>query len=68
MPAGAEFTLPLEVHVPASVLAGGSGGVLDILRQARSIHVRVKGTLGVQAAGFSFRVPIDHEKEHELRL
>ncbi len=66
MPAAGEFTLPLEIDVEPGVLSTGSGSLLETLRQARRASVVMEGSLEVTAAGVRFRVPVRHEREHDL--
>ena len=68
MPSKAEFTLPIEVEIPAEELKKNLANILlGVLKQKKTL-IKLEGVLKVDLAGITLPVPFTHEEEKGLNF
>lgn len=68
MPSNANFTLPIEIDIPAKELKKNLKGIITGLFTQKKAILKMEGVLKVDIAGVTIPVSFDYEEEKGLNL
>ncbi len=68
MPANSDFSLPLEIDIPAKKVFGDVGGLIGGLLKNKTVLLKMESVVTLDILGKEVDIPYTHEEEKGLKL
>ncbi|MCB9203197.1 MAG: LEA type 2 family protein [Flavobacteriales bacterium] len=69
MKGNSDFTLPIEVKIPAmNVFEDAKAGLLKNILKNQKFLITMKGDINTSISGISFQVPFQNKEEYDLKI